>query len=250
MKKLFLIITILILGFKPLSAQNIPFSISEPSTFKALILNGNVPTTTPFTCVYSVDEKKSDWTGLSAKEKQQILNSTSFEIIHAAELTTCKLVCVNQRLTTYTENNSGESLLTYYGDTVAFKSVFTLEQANPSGQDITAEICNSGKYDYEGFNCYCNRFRGKGTKAHPEECMATTNFLAVNTIFNLYYGFEKPRYFPVTFSLIIKGHRIAFTLKQFTFETIEMTEMPHLEDFEVCKELNIEEFFIKTPELR
>ncbi len=249
MKKLFFLLTILVVGFTSLKAQNIPFSISEPSTFKALILNGNTTCSIPFTCEYVADEKNSDWTGLSAKEKQQILSNTNFEIIHSSELTMCKLVCVNQRLTTYTENNSGESLLTYFGDTVAFKSIFTLQRANPSGQDITAEICNSGKYDYEGFNCYCNRFMGKGA-THPEACMATANFPAVNTIFNLYYGFEKPRYFPVTFNLLLKGHRIAFTLKQFTFEKPATTQMPHMEDFEICKELNFEEFFLKTPELR
>lgn len=249
MKKSIIIILFFVISITKLNAQNVPFTIGEKSLFSELIQNGNNPCNLPFACEYTIDTKNSDWTGISPKEKQQIINNTNLIITHSSEITTCKLTCENKRLTTYTENNSGEALLTYFGDTVAFKSVFTLQVANPNGQEISSEICNQGKYDLEGFNCGCHRFVGKNVN-HPEPSMATENFPAVNTIFNLYYGFEKPRYFPVSFYLLINGHKIAMQLKEITFDTNQPNEMPHMEDIQVCKELTYQEFYAITPELR
>lgn len=231
------------------NAQTLPFTVGEISTFKTLILNGNNPTNINFTCEYVIDEKASQWGDIPKKEIISICNNAKFIIRHGAEYTTTSLQFENKLLNIYTENNSGESVLVYHGDTAAFKATYSLAFANPSGQDIQVDQCNQAKYDYEGFNCFCVRFMGKQLN-HVEPCMASANFPAVNAIFNLYYGFEKPRYFPTSFFQIINGRNIAFKLKEINFEAIEQEPMPHLDSITDANEITFSEFFAKTPELR
>ncbi|MCX8479651.1 MAG: hypothetical protein ORN56_07665 [Chitinophagales bacterium] len=230
-------------------AQNLPFMVGEINSFKELILNGNKPTGMNFTCEYEIDEQKTQWGETPTKERISIMQNASMKILHGTAYTECKLQYITKLMSTYTQNNNGESFLVYHGDTATYRAIFNLSIVNEGGQDIHSEICNQAKYDYEGFNCFCHRFIGKNVR-HLESCMASENFPAVNSIFNLYYGFDKPTYFPVNFSLTIDGKNIFFKLKSINFEALDLKEMPHMDDFTDCREISFQEFYLATPELR
>ncbi len=230
-------------------AQNLPFTVGEVSTFKELVLNGNKPTAINFTCEYEIDEQKTQWAEIPAKERISIMQNASFKIIHGTEYTECKLQYISKYLNTYTQNGSGESFLTYRGDTATYKANFNLSLVNEGGKDIQTEICNENKFDFEGFNCFCHRFSGK-TARHTETCMASENFPAVNSVFNLYYGFDKPTYFPINFYLTIDGKHIAFKLKNINFEAVNSDAMPNIEEFTDFKTVAFEDFYKLSPELR
>lgn len=249
MKKTFFLLIILVVVFTSLKAQNLPFKVAETSLFKELIASGNSPTNIQFVCEYEIDEKNTQWADIPMKERKTIIENSIFKIFHGSEFTECRLQYSGKALTTFTQNSSGQSFLIYHGDTVVYKANFNLSMVNEAGQDNTSESCSQDKYDFEGFNCFCHRFIGRNVN-HSEQCMASENFPAVNTIFNLYYGFNKPKYFPVTFTLTIEGKNIAYKLKSIDFEAIAGDTIPQMDAYPEYREISFMEFFFRTPELR